>query len=134
MLKLTQNIFIPNYSFFRNDGPQNLVSGGTAILSKTISSSRSPHAFPQQHQTTIISVHFSNIPPPHCFYLCSLPHHRIRFLADLTTSPIHQQQFNSLHDFNSHHIQAVVIPIAILAQIFNFSVRTGLEIIIFSLR
>ncbi|GIX69040.1 uncharacterized protein CEXT_677451 [Caerostris extrusa] len=34
MLKQTQNIFISNYNFFRNDGPQNPVSGGTAILIK----------------------------------------------------------------------------------------------------
>ncbi|GIY30599.1 uncharacterized protein CEXT_416001 [Caerostris extrusa] len=34
ILKPTQTIFIPNYNFFRNDGPQNPVSGGTAILIK----------------------------------------------------------------------------------------------------
>ncbi|GIY76005.1 uncharacterized protein CEXT_680561 [Caerostris extrusa] len=53
MLKPTQTIFIPNYNFFRNDGPQNPVSGGTAILIKI---NRKFPRFPQQHQNNYHEV------------------------------------------------------------------------------
>ncbi|GIX77129.1 putative RNA-directed DNA polymerase from transposon X-element [Caerostris extrusa] len=126
MLKPTQTIFIPNYNFFRNDDPQNPVSGGTAILIKNnIFHHEVPTPSVKSIKTTIISVHFANIPPT---TIAS-----INVPCRITTSDL---SLISLLSYPSTTVQFSPATSTLIISnsytginLLNFSVRTGFEII-----
>ncbi|GIY48599.1 RNA-directed DNA polymerase from mobile element jockey [Caerostris extrusa] len=104
---------------------------GTAILIKNnISHHEVPTPSLNSIKTTIISVHFANIPPPPPSLLLFMLPAASDLLTDLTTllsinnSSILSGDFNSPHiRWGSHTNSYTVI------NLLNFSVRTGFEII-----
>ncbi|GBN55885.1 hypothetical protein AVEN_163399-1 [Araneus ventricosus] len=103
-LKNNKGIYLPNYVLYRNDGPQNPASGGTAIFIKN-SISHNEIFLPNLSiiSATILTVNLINQPPITIASVYVPCRFDPRFINDLKLILNTNTSVILCGDFNAHH-------------------------------
>ncbi|GBN62195.1 hypothetical protein AVEN_77214-1 [Araneus ventricosus] len=103
-LKNNKGIYLPNYLLYRNDGPQNPASGGTAIFIKN-SISHKEIFIPNFSaiSATILTINLINQPPITIASVYVPCRFDARFINDLNFILNNNSSVILCGDFNAHH-------------------------------